>query len=253
MFNTRFLILLLAIIIFSLNLEARRSKKERTKQEAIELIREYSTEVSVLAGVDPMNQDSLQNLEVDTTNLGDEGEDLEELMAEDDVEVDLATFSMLWLAYVSEDEEDEFTDNGINKQEMMDFVMDWLGTPYKFAADSKRRIDCSAFTRRAFRHALNIEIPRTAYYQYQYGDKIERSDLEFGDMVFFKTRNYSSITHVGIFLGDDLFVHASSSDGVTVSSLNSSYYSRKYRGARRFKLDDIRQLELQLEQITSTN
>lgn len=251
MFNIKFLIISI-IISFNINLEAR-SKKERTKLEAIELIRENSTEVSVLAGIDPMCQDSLKDLQVDTTMIGDQGEDIDELLAEDDVEVDLETFSMLWLAYVSEDEEDEFTDNGIQKKEMMDFVMDWLGTPYKFAGDSKRRIDCSAFTRRAYRHALNVEIPRTAVYQYEYGDKIDREDLQFGDLVFFKTRNYARITHVGIYLADDLFAHASSSDGVTISSLNSSYYSRKYRGARRLGLKDIRELEIPLEDITSTN
>lgn len=242
---SQILIMLFVLLSFmSAELSAKYSRKEAKKNEAIKIIRENSEEVSILAGVDPLSSDSLQSLTVEENQIGDLGEDIEELEIEDDVEIDFETFNMLWLAFVAEDDEDIYTDNGIHKEEMMDFVMEWLGTPYRFGGDSPRGIDCSAFTRRAYRNILGIEIPRTANYQYAVGEEIPIEDLEFGDLVFFRTRYYAPITHVGIYLGDDLFAHASSRNGVTVSSLTSGYYSRKYRGAKRLTLDDFRELEI---------
>lgn len=225
----------------------RQSRKDKRKVKAIKVIQENSEEVSILAGVDPLSSDSLKSLSIDTNQVGDLGEDPLELANDEDTEVDLETFNMLWLAFVAEDEEDTFTDSGINKEEMMDFIMDWLGTPYRFGGDSKRSIDCSAFIRRAYRQTLDIELPRTAVYQYQFGEEIPEENLQFGDLIFFKTRNYARITHVGIYLGDNLFAHASSKHGVTVSKLDG-YYRRKYRGARRLTIDDFKNLEIVSEE-----
>lgn len=244
-----FVLIFIALILVSATdaFAGRTSRKERKKVQAIKVMQENSEEVSILAGVDPLSSDSLKSISIDSTQVGDLGEDLLELANDEDTEVDFETFNMLWLAFVAEDEEDAYTDSGINKEEMMDFVMEWLGTPYRFGGDTKRSIDCSAFTRRAYREALDIELPRTAVYQYQFGVEIPENKLEFGDMIFFKTRNYAKITHVGIYLGDGLFAHASSKHGVTISKLEG-YYRRKYKGARRLTIDDFKSLEIVTEE-----
>lgn len=235
------------VLVLSVSTEALISKgntrKERKRQAALKTIQENSSELSILAGVDPLSNDSLQIIKVDDELVGDEGEDIEELIIENDVVVDIDKLNMLWMAYLSEGEESEYSDNGIKKDEFMEQIIEWLGTPYRFGGTSKRGIDCSAFMRELYEKSLNIELPRTANDQFSVGIDVDNDDLQFGDMVFFKTRRYAPITHVGVYLGDDLFAHASSRNGVTISSLKSSYYSRTFRGAKRLSNSDIIALE----------
>jgi cell wall-associated NlpC family hydrolase len=70
--------------------------------------------------------------------------------------------------------------------------------------------------------------------QYEEGKTVKREDLQFGDLIFFHTLKHTYVSHVGIYLGDNLFAHASSRYGVTVSSLESTYYGSRMIGARRF-------------------
>ncbi len=113
-------------------------------------------------------------------------------------------------------------------------VVNYLDTPYQYGGNSKQGIDCSGFTQNIFSNSLNFVLPRTASQQFQEGESISsKSELEFGDLVFFNTTSRSYPGHVGIFLGDDLFVHASMSKGVVVSSLQSSYYKERYVGGKR--------------------
>ncbi len=227
---------------------------EKTKQEALELIRSSSEEVSQIAGLEPSLNDSLKNQYMNQTEAeelstneeieGEAGEDIEELIAEDDVEVDIETFNMLWLAYVSEGEDEEFTESGFKKSELMETILDWLGTPYRFGGTTEKAIDCSAFVRAVFLETSNIMLPRTAREQIKVGNEIERDHLQFGDMIFFHTYNRQYASHVGIFLGDDLFAHASSRYGVTVSSLESTYYKKRFIGGRRISAMDINTLSI---------
>ena len=80
--------------------------------------------------------------------------------------------------------------------------------------------------------ALGIDIPRTSIMQSSVGDPVDRENLQFGDLVFFNTMG-SRISHVGIYLGESVFAHSSSSGGVKTSSLNEDYYNAKYVSARR--------------------
>ncbi len=112
-------------------------------------------------------------------------------------------------------------------------VIKFLDTPYKYGGSTQKGIDCSAFTLQVFQNSLSIDLPRSAREQYAVGDKISKEDLQFGDLVFFNTRRASNPGHVGIYLGENQFVHASRSLGVTVSSLDAAYYKKRYVGARR--------------------
>ncbi len=112
-------------------------------------------------------------------------------------------------------------------------VIKYLDTPYKYGGSSGKGIDCSAFTLQVYKNSLDLDLPRSAREQYQSGEKVTKDDLKFGDLVFFNTRRRSRPGHVGIYLGENQFVHASRKLGVTVSSLDEDYYKKRYMGARR--------------------
>jgi peptidoglycan DL-endopeptidase CwlO len=107
----------------------------------------------------------------------------------------------------------------------------FLGVPYVFGGTSRSGFDCSGYVQHVFA-MMGISLPRTADAQYDVGHRIIGS-MRPGDLVFFQT--YApGVSHVGIYLGHDKFVHASSSQGVTVSSLHDSYWAARYIGAKRF-------------------
>jgi len=109
---------------------------------------------------------------------------------------------------------------------------DLLGTPYKFGASSSTGyFDCSSFVQYVFKQS-DIKLPRSSSEQASYGDKVSKSSLSQGDLMFFKT-NGKSISHVAIYIGDNKMIHASSSKGVTIDSINNSYWKNKYVTARR--------------------
>lgn len=109
--------------------------------------------------------------------------------------------------------------------------MNYIGVPYVFGGTSPYGFDCSGYVQYVFANA-GISIPRTADVQYEVGTPISTTELVSGDLVFFSTYTYGA-SHVGIYLGDNQFIHASSSRGVTIDSLGSSYWSSHYIGARR--------------------
>ena len=111
-------------------------------------------------------------------------------------------------------------------------IDEWWGTSYCLGGNSKTCIDCSAFTSTIIRDIYRINLPRTAAEQYNESLRISKDSLQEGDLVFFKTkRNY--INHVGIFLANDKFVHASTSQGVMISDLKESYWSDRFVGCGR--------------------
>ncbi|OOF42492.1 endopeptidase [Rodentibacter trehalosifermentans] len=105
---------------------------------------------------------------------------------------------------------------------------EWAGTRYRMGGTSKRGIDCSAFMQTAFLSAYGIELPRSTAEQRHLGRKISKHELQKGDLVFFRGNN-----HVGVYIGNNQFMHASSSQGVTISSLDENYWARTYTQSRR--------------------
>ncbi len=114
--------------------------------------------------------------------------------------------------------------------ELLDFYSEWEGVEYKLGGDSKNGIDCSGFTQKAFKEKFNMSMPRTTTMQSQVGKEIDKSELKSGDLVFFKT---GDIGHVGIYLENGMFIHASTKTGVTISELDNSYFSKSYWKAQR--------------------
>ncbi len=172
----------------------------------------------------------------------DDNEDTDGITAEDekdleDLPVDINSFYKEFSTYMASlNGESTITDNGVDKVMVMETLIDWVGTRYLFGGMGRNGIDCSAFTGMVYR-ALNFKLPRTAAMQWEVGHAVEREDLQFGDLVFFHTRAAVYVSHVGMYLGNGMFAHASSRNGVTVSSLDAEYYSTHLIGARRYDLN----------------
>ena len=117
---------------------------------------------------------------------------------------------------------------------VLESVARLLGRPYRFGSDDWA-FDCSGLVRHVFA-AADIDLPHSAQAQFARGERVDRDDLQPGDLVFFRSYRHH-IAHVGIYVGDDKFVHAASRAGrVQVDSLRESYYARHYAGARRLDI-----------------
>jgi len=117
--------------------------------------------------------------------------------------------------------------------QLLPYIDEWYGTRYKMGGTTKSGIDCSAFVQAIYLSAFAVNLPRTARDQYRNSRIISATELKEGDLVFFNTRG--GISHVGIYLQNNKFVHASSTNGVKISDLFEPYYLKRYMGAGRIE------------------
>jgi hypothetical protein len=126
---------------------------------------------------------------------------------------------------------------GIEREEgdneaLYDAIQSWIGTPYRYGGTTKAGIDCSGFVGNIYQEVYNKKLQRVANDMQQDCTLISRSELKEGDLVFF-TNSKGRVSHVGIYLKNDIFAHSSTSRGVIISRLGDSYWSKHfYKGGR---------------------
>ncbi len=108
----------------------------------------------------------------------------------------------------------------------------YIGVPYLWGGSTPKGFDCSGYTRYVFA-AHGISLPRTTDTQWRTGTAVSKANLKEGDLVFFGDTYRAGISHVGIYVGNNQFIHASSSKGVIITSMDNSYWASRYYGARR--------------------
>lgn len=139
----------------------------------------------------------------------------------------------------------------------------WLGTPYKYGGETRDGVDCSALVMNVYKEALGVKLPRTSVMQHDKASPVSRGKLSVGDLVFFSTiKSRSGISHVGLYIGNDRFIHASSSRGVVVSRLSDKYFVDHYHSAGRMlvstlnvddKVEVVTQETVRLEDLMEQN
>ncbi len=132
----------------------------------------------------------------------------------------------------NEEKETQIENGKFSRAEIVNNAFSYLNMPYKLGGNGKRCIDCSTLTRLVYKK-VGIELPRTSYYQFKEGKKVSLSEALPGDLIFFRRGKY--VGHVGIYIGDNLFIHASDKKGrVTIGSLDNPYFKRHFVCVRRY-------------------
>lgn len=119
------------------------------------------------------------------------------------------------------------SENQISNITLYSFIDEWYGVPYKYSGKSKSGIDCSGFTSLLLQKVYNKNIGGPATSIYEQCKSISKKDLREGDLVFFKIES-DKISHVGVYLQNNKFVHASTKKGVIINDLNEDYYKKYY-------------------------
>ena len=119
----------------------------------------------------------------------------------------------------------------LTNKKLIEYVHQWWAVPYRIGGNSKEGIDCSSFVQGLTNEAFGISLPRTSREQADYCKEIAKQDLKEGDLVFFAAGR--SISHVGMYISNNKFVHASTSMGVVISDLDEAYWSKRFVKAGR--------------------
>ncbi len=127
----------------------------------------------------------------------------------------------------------QLEENEAITEALKEYYISWQGTRYTYGGLSHNGVDCSGFTLLTYKELFGQDLPRTVKEQVKEGVKISQASLQPGDLVFFKTGLFQK--HVGIYLEDDLFIHASRSKGVTISSLQNLYWQKRFWQAQRLQ------------------
>jgi cell wall-associated NlpC family hydrolase len=135
---------------------------------------------------------------------------------------------------VSKTDTSSLSDPIVTKKQLYQQFKQWKGTPYSDGGLSKKGVDCSGFVYLTYLKKFGLSLSRTTRLQSKSGKEVRKADLRPGDLVFFKTG--ASQRHVGIYLEENKFVHASTKKGVMISRLNDYYWKDRYWLSRR--MDD---------------
>ncbi|MGZ9899925.1 C40 family peptidase [Shewanella gaetbuli] len=119
-----------------------------------------------------------------------------------------------------------------NEKSLSAFYQQWKGTPYRFGGLSKRGLDCSGLVYLAYQDILGERVGRTVKSQQSLGKEVARANLQIGDLVFFRVNR--NTRHVGVYMGNNQFLHVSTKKGVIISALDNPYWAPKYKFSKRF-------------------
>lgn len=122
----------------------------------------------------------------------------------------------------------------LSNKKLVEYIHQWWAVPYRIGGSTMSGIDCSNFVRGLTNYAYGLDLPRTSREQAAYCREIEREELKEGDLVFFNTGR--GISHVGLYMANNKFVHASTSMGVVISSLDEPYWKRRYVKSGRLEI-----------------
>ena len=127
------------------------------------------------------------------------------------------------------------TSTSTSASKLVSYAKSLLGKPYVWGAQGPSSFDCSGFTYYVFKNCANITLPRTSVDQSTYGITVSKSNLKVGDLVFFDTdgANDGNVSHVGIYIGSNQFIHSSSTKGKVVISDFTNYYNNAFVRAKR--------------------
>ena len=121
------------------------------------------------------------------------------------------------------------TDTALNQ-----FVVKWIGKPYKLGGTTERGIDCSQFNKRLYKDVYGLNLENVCYKQWNQTQRIKIANLVIGDLIFFRSKASPSGWHCAVYIGETLFVHAANRyEGVKISSMAEPNYKRAFRGAGR--------------------
>lgn len=118
-------------------------------------------------------------------------------------------------------------------KELLETIADWIGTPYRSGGNSQRGTDCSGFVTRVYKEVYGISLSRSSRSMFHDVNRVSKTAIETGDLVFFRRGPGQPIYHVGIYLKNGKFIHSASNGGVMINSLNSPYYKRNFYAAGR--------------------
>ena len=137
----------------------------------------------------------------------------------------------------AENETQMFSTSNEKMQSFLNYVTSFVGAPYRYSGTSPETgFDCSGYVQYVYKHQFGVNLPHNAAAISHYGDIIAKTNLRPGDLVLFKTLR-RTLSHIGIYLGNHRFIHASSTRTgiVEISDLRETYWSRKFAGARRLQ------------------
>ncbi len=182
------------------------------------------TSLHFIEGIEITPEKISDNLSADNVNANNEVENTMVPSAGDiasDHNIEQCSATQFKYATMMNREVETLTDTAL-----YNFIDEWWATRYRYGGTDKYGIDCSAFAGKVLESVYGISLPRTAAEQYKLSERISKNNLVEGDLVFFNTRG--GISHEGVYLGNNYFVHSSVNGGVTISSLTDNYYSRTF-------------------------